>query len=157
MEYMMFLVIVTDLYLGTKGKLAGIGRNHLVQDLKQCGFSCSVIPNKGYSFTTLDLKRNILEKGLPRKSFGKLFHSQHIIAADEARLQGETHLIVYFSRFIQTLHFIQHFFTAFRTANGLFTVKGLCNHRFLMLNFSLLVQIGFILSITKLGFFQGIG
>ena len=34
MEYMMFLVIVTDLYLGTKGKLAGIGRNHLVQDLK---------------------------------------------------------------------------------------------------------------------------
>ena len=93
---MMFLVVVTDLYFGTKGKLAGIRRKNLVQDLKQCSLACTVIADQGDPLPTLDLKRNILEKGLSWKRFGKIFHSKYVIAADKTRLQGKTHLIRYF-------------------------------------------------------------
>ena len=63
----MFLIVVTDMYIGSQCKASRIRRDHIVQNLKQCRFPCSVIAYDGYMFTSLNLEADILKKDLGSK------------------------------------------------------------------------------------------
>ena len=78
---MMFLVVITDLHLGSKGKFAGICFNKTVDDLQHGGLSGSVVSDQCHTLASFDIKGDIGEQGLSRKGLGKLFHVEHIVSA----------------------------------------------------------------------------
>ena len=81
MQNMMFLIVITDLHLGTKGKFAGICLNKTVDDLQHGGLSGSVVSDQCHTLAAFDIKGDIGEQGLSRKGLGKRFHVEHIVSA----------------------------------------------------------------------------
>ena len=63
----MLLVIISHIYIGAQGKCAVIGRDDLVQDLKQGRLAGAVITDDGNVLPPLDFKTYIREQGLGRK------------------------------------------------------------------------------------------
>ena len=61
MQDVMFLVIITDLYLGTEGESTTVCRNNLIQYLQQCSLSSSIVTDDRYVLATVDFKTDILK------------------------------------------------------------------------------------------------
>ena len=59
MQNMVFLVIVSNLHFGTKGKASCVSFHDSVENLQNGGLTSTVIADQGYTLTTLDLKINI--------------------------------------------------------------------------------------------------
>ena len=146
----MFLIVVTDLDFGPQGISSLIGIQKSVEDLQHSGLACSVVSDQGDPFSSFDLEGYIGKKRLSGKTFRQVFHGKHVVSADCPGLQGEAHLCLDLYRFFDALHLVQHFFTAFRSADGLLPVEGFQfdDHCFLMFDLSLLVQIGLILGVS---------
>ena len=75
------------------------------------------------------------------KAFFQTFHFQYVISADDPWSQMDMDLRIDFCRLFQNLDLVQHFLTAFRTADRLFTVEGfqLGDHFLLVFDLTLLV------------------
>ena len=69
MKDVVFLIVVTNLHIGTQCKGTAVCPDHIVQNLEKRSFSGSVVANDGYMFPTLDLETDICEKCLWRKGF----------------------------------------------------------------------------------------
>ena len=61
MEYMVFLIIVSDLYFGSKGKGTGVCLLHLIEDLKERRLSGAIIADDRHVLPSFDLKADIFK------------------------------------------------------------------------------------------------
>ena len=158
MQNMVFLIIVSDLNLGTQGKASCISIHNSIENLQNCGLTSTIVANQGNTLPTFDFKINICKQSLSWESLGKSFYSKYIISTDKTWFQGNTHLVINFNWFLNALDLVQHFYTALSTLNGFLTVKGaeLGDNSLLMFDLSLLVQVSLVLGVTQLRFFQGI-
>ena len=80
MKNMMFLVIITDLHLGTKRKFSGICFEKTIDNFQHGSFAGSVVSDQCHTFATFDIKRNIGEQSLSRKCLGEFLHMQDIVS-----------------------------------------------------------------------------
>ncbi len=141
----MFLIIIPDMHIGSQFDGTLIRFYHIIDDFQNRGFARSVIPNQRNVFPPLDFKGQIRKQRLTWIGFCQIFHRNHIISAYNPRFQMQMNICIYLCGLLQTLNFIQHFFSAFRPFDGLFPIEGFqfCNHFLLMFNFLLLVIILF--------------
>ena len=69
MKDVVFLIVVTNLHIGTQCKGTAVCLDYIVQNLEKRSFSSSVVANDGYMFPTLDFETDVGEKCLWRKGF----------------------------------------------------------------------------------------
>ena len=67
---MMFLVIVANIYIGAQFNNTAVCWYNTIEYLKDSGFSCSVITDKGNPFSFFNLKGNIIKKSVAVKCLG---------------------------------------------------------------------------------------
>ena len=103
-------------------------------------------------------KEQIVKQFFRPEGFCQSFHLQTIITAYNLGREFHAHVRPRFGRLLQDIDFLEHFFPAFRPADGLFPVKGtqLFDNRLLMPDFLLLVHIGIPSGRTQLFFFYRI-
>ena len=78
---MLFLIVLSDLHLGTKGKFTGICFQKTIYDLQHGSFACSVVFDKCKTFSSFDVKGNKRKQRLSGKCFGKILYMKNIISA----------------------------------------------------------------------------
>ena len=158
MKYMVFLIIITNLYTRSQMYFSRICRNYLIQNLQDRGLSCTIASDERHSLTALDFKIKIREQRLGRKCLGQSQYRKYVITAYHPRLQFDMHICLYFRRLVQHIQLVQHFLTALGTLDGFLPVEGfqLGNNFLLMFDLPLLVQIRLHLCFPKHGFFLGI-
>ncbi len=151
----MLLIVITDFYFGSETKGSVIRIQKSVKNLKYCRLSRAVIADQRHPLTAFDFKIQIAKQGEGAEGLGKPLYGQHIVAADDFRLQMDAHFRTDLHRLFQHLHLIQQLFPAFRPADGFLTVERLelGNHFLLVLNLLLLIQPGIHLSFPKLRLF----
>ena len=84
---MVFLVVVTDSDIGAKGESSGIRRNDFIQDFQKCRLSGTIVPDNRNVLSTFDFKADVFKERLIRESFAEVINTEHIISADNRRLQ----------------------------------------------------------------------
>ena len=102
----MFLIIIAYLDIGTKTDSTAVGRQKFIDHFQDCGLAGAVIADDGYVFSLFNIKGQIFKQCESTKGFGKLFHMQHIIAADASGFQPKVHICTNFCRLIQYFYFI---------------------------------------------------
>ena len=92
-------------------------------------------------FPTFDLEIHILKQDLAVELLRESFHGEDVGSAGIRRFQRQVHLLDGLCRFIYRSQFFKHLFTAFRTADGFFTVEGteFLDHSLLMTDLPLLI------------------
>ena len=121
---MMLLIVVADMYIGTKRDRTTVGRNKVIDDLKDRGFPCTVIPDDGYVFASFNIHADILKQGKVIEGFGKMLYMKNIISTLTAGSQCHMDISSGFCGFFQNFDLIQHLFTAFGTLDRFFSVKA---------------------------------
>ena len=148
---MMLLIVVANMYICTKRDRTTVGRNKVIDDLKDRGFPCTVITNDGYVFASFNIHADILEQGKVIEGFGKMLYMKNIISTLTAGSQCHMDISPGFSWLFKDFNLIQHLFPAFCPFDGFFTIKAfqLFNDCLLMTDLLLLVQIGISCSSTQ--------
>ena len=143
MQHLVLLIIVSDMHIGSQRHRSMIGRNHLIDDLKDRGLPGSVVPDQCHSLAPLDFKVQIAKKLLAGIGLGQMLAAQHIIAACDPWLQLQLDVGIFLRRPIQAFDLIQHFFSGLGTLDGLLPVEGLQlgNDFLLMTDLPLLIVI----------------
>lgn len=117
MKHMMLLIIVADLNLGAQGKASGVCRKDAVKNLQHGSLSCPVISDQRNPLTSFYLKGDICKQCLAGEAFGQFLYSKNVISAYGSWLQRKTHMSLDFHRLVKSLDLIQHFLTAFSSAD----------------------------------------
>lgn len=105
MQYVMLLVIITDMYIGAQGNCACIGFQKAVDYFQNGGLSGAVIANHGYMLPPFDIHVNAGKEGVSAKGFGKPFYMQHVIAADAAGRQDHVDIRAWVCGSVQDFDF----------------------------------------------------
>ena len=82
----MFLVVITDVYTGSKRNRTGVFGDDMVDHLENRCFPGSVTTDQGNLLPAFDLKIKVCKQCLLPKRFGKMTDRQDIVAAFNRRL-----------------------------------------------------------------------
>ena len=93
MQDMMFLIIIPNMYFGSKSDLTAIKTFHTIDHFEHGGFACSVITDDGYTFTSFDFKTYVLKQVLISKGFADPLNLHNVLATDTGRSKSDTHVI----------------------------------------------------------------
>ena len=156
---MMLLIVVTDGNICAQPDGSAVRRQKLVDDFQDGRLSRTVVADDSHMFALFQIKGQVFKESEGAECLGQPFYIQHVVAALEFRLQCQVHIRADLHGFIQYFHFLQHLFTALRAFDRFFAVEGpkLFNHRFLMFDFLLLLQISVIGGGAEHFLFGGVG
>ncbi len=93
MKHVVLLIVIAYMDIGAQAKISLIGREQLIEDLKDRGLAGAVITDESHMFPPANGKSKPTEEFFISEGFCQILHMQNFPAALDAGGQGKAHVV----------------------------------------------------------------